>query len=278
MGHLVLLRDECVEMVLRPGRHRVNDAYERAGFIRLLRMAMRILSTLFMLLLCASEASAGVFRTNTLPNGLYCVITGDSVMHPDNYGPENLACAPDTITSTNHCVGGGKWTGHGVTNLENITARSPAVVFFHYGVNDVQDSGVSWSDIDTAMNTVRSTLATNVLFIDEILQWNEYTGETMQTNLTKWVKIRTYNTNLAVWCATNNATLIKCHDPMGVLDEQSGELDVMNPTLGGGLHLYQAGVNVILDLWCTSLQERLPELQDSIGVGSINIKTLLINN
>jgi hypothetical protein len=67
--------------------------------------------------------------------------------------------------------------------------------------------------------------------------------------------VRTWNANLAVWCAANGAHLIECHDPMGQVRISTGELDDMKTAYNqDGVHLSTVGVDALAQIIKTAFQ------------------------
>jgi hypothetical protein len=80
-------------------------------------------------------------------------------------------------------------------------------------------------------------VTTPQLLIAEILPWTAGTDDQAAT-------LRTWNTNLAAWCAANSATLIPCHDAMAKTRVSTGHLDDLATAYDDdGVHLTQAGVD-----------------------------------
>lgn len=134
--------------------------------------------------------------------------------------------------------------------LSLIEDALPSAVVIHCGVNDVA-TGRTWSAVEANLDTIRTTLpAINVdLFIDEILPWTA-------GNNTQAATIRTWNSNLATWCAANNAILVQCHDEMGQTRSSTGQLDNLNDDYDyDGIHLTRAGVMRLAQLIGEAMNE-----------------------
>jgi lysophospholipase L1-like esterase len=72
--------------------------------------------------------------------------------------------------------------------------------------------------------------------ISEILPWTAGTDANAAT-------IRSFNGSLATWCAANGATLVLCHDTMGMIRASTGEIDDLNTAYDyDGVHLTATGV------------------------------------
>lgn len=120
-------------------------------------------------------------------------------------------------------------------------------LLMHCGVNDVA-AARTWSAVETDLNTIKALIgAGQHLFIDEILPWTA--GNDTQADT-----IRTFNGNLATWCAANSATLISCHDAMGQMRGSTGQLDdLLTAYNQDGVHLTQAGVDAMATIWKNAL-------------------------
>lgn len=129
------------------------------------------------------------------------------------------------------------------TGIAACVAAKPKVILVHCGVNDVSTAR-SWANVDTDLDTIKAAIpAGTKLLIDEILPWTAGTDEQAAT-------IRTWNTNLAIWCAANDATLVRCHDAMGQVRAGTGELDDLKTTYDhDGVHLTAAGVLALATIW-----------------------------
>jgi hypothetical protein len=120
------------------------------------------------------------------------------------------------------------------TNTMRWATNTPATTLWvHCGVNDIA-AGFVWSSALTNLNSIRSKW-TGSLIVSEILPW------TMGSDANNLL-IRTWNTNLAVWCATSSATLFQIHDSMGQTRGSTGQLDDLKTAYDSdGVHLTTAG-------------------------------------
>ncbi len=180
------------------------------------------------------------------------VVTGDSIACGHSYwetfydnGPAGtLASEPwyllrqkydPLLEYQNHAKDSQTFAWVASTGIVSAIASGPARILIHCGVNDVA-AGRSWSAVDTDLDTIRGLVPTTIaLYIDEILPWTAGTDGNAAT-------IRTWNANLAVWCAANNATLVLCHDAMGKVRAGTGQLDDLVTAYDlDGVHLTTAG-------------------------------------
>lgn len=129
------------------------------------------------------------------------------------------------------------------TGIVQSVAVKPNTILIHCGVNDV-NTARTWEDIATDLGTIRTAVASTIrLMIDEILPWTAGTDEQAAT-------IRTWNASLAVWCASNNATLVRCHDEMGQVRAGTGEIDdLLTAYNQDDVHLTTAGVAKMAEIW-----------------------------
>jgi hypothetical protein len=182
-------------------------------------------------------------------------ITGDSiaqhqaVTYPSTY-PGNTASgfslAQDDITPRDCALGNTTyhWTAtNGI--LQCIASNAPTIIV-HDGVND-NNTGRTWANILADLNDIRASVSNHQdLFFDEILPWPNGTDSQNATN-------RAWNTNLAVWCATNNAHLISSHDLMGKLRVSTGQLDDLL-LANDGVHPGAGGEYVLWSIWFNALE------------------------
>jgi hypothetical protein len=119
-----------------------------------------------------------------------------------------------------------------------IIAAKPRVILMMCGVNDVA-TGRTWVQVDASLDSIKVKQTLGKLFVCEILPWTAGTDAEAAT-------LRTFNTNIAAWCAVNDAILIKCHDLMGQIRVSTGELDDMKAAYNyEEIHLSQLGVNMM---------------------------------
>jgi hypothetical protein len=109
---------------------------------------------------------------------------------------------------------------------------------------------VDWATIQSNLNTIKATiLPWQHLFVDEILPWTNGTDAQVAT-------VRTFNANLAVWCAANGATLVPCWGAMGQLRPSTGYFDDLKAVYDqDGVHLKQPGVDQMAAIWKAELEK-----------------------
>lgn len=135
------------------------------------------------------------------------------------------------------------------TGMPAAVASNALGIIVHCGVNDVA-TGRTWAAVEADLDTIVALLGVGQhLFVGEILPWTSGTNA-------QAITIRTWNGELATWCAANGATLILCHDEMGQIRVATGELDDLKTEYDqSGLHLTQAGVDAMAAIWKTALLE-----------------------
>lgn len=135
----------------------------------------------------------------------------------------------------NHGLGSSTFSFVNVTAMPNIAAVKPKAIVVQSGVNDVSQ-GRTWAQIEADLNGIKAQLPAGArLFINEIMPSTFFSDVLAAT-------VRTRNSELAVWCAANNATLVASHDAMGVVRTSTGQIDNLVPAYGvDGLHLSTAG-------------------------------------
>ncbi len=69
--------------------------------------------------------------------------------------------------------------------------------------------------------------------------------------------VRTFNSNYAAWCLSNNVMLVRMHDQMGQIRVSTGQLDDLLAAYDGGdhIHLSLAGKILQANLWMESLKQ-----------------------
>lgn len=202
----------------------------------------------------------------------YLAVTGDSIMEGHNNGgsssatswhgylhdvsiagvltspgglatsemPNQLLTRLANLRYQNCALGGQTFAWVAATGIVEAVASNPAVIQIHCGFNDAL-SGRAWALVEADLATIREAAPTQRLLIDEVLP---------STNLddTQSALVRTYNTNLAVWCAANGATLIPLHDAFGQTRVSTGALDDLATAYSqDGTHLNTDGV----DYWAS---------------------------
>lgn len=132
------------------------------------------------------------------------------------------------------------------TGIVDALACKPHSVLIHCGVNDVaaaRDWAAVDADLDTILAAVVAATPIPKLLIDEILPWTA--GNDAQAGI-----IRTWNANLAIWCAANGATLVQCHNEMGQIRVATGFLDdLLTAYNQDNVHLTVAGVYRMAQIW-----------------------------
>ncbi|MCD0459112.1 SGNH/GDSL hydrolase family protein [Roseiconus lacunae] len=171
----------------------------------------------------------GFFHSGNVPGGNEASEIGYAIKQilGASYGYENHARGSQTFA----------WVrSTGIPSAIDSRAKS---ILIHCGVNDVAQ-GREWSAIEDDLDAIRDLVpSTTALFINEILPWSDGSDGQAAT-------VRTWNANLATWCAANDATLILCHDAMGQTRGTTGELDdLLTAYDQDGVHLTEAGVSAI---------------------------------
>lgn len=128
------------------------------------------------------------------------------------------------------------------TSIPAAHALKPNTIIVHCGVNDIF-SGRTWANVETDLNTIKDAITTERLLIDEILPCTNATD--LQA-----ASIRTFNTNLAVWCAANDARLVHCWSAFGQarISTDTND-DLLAAYSQDGTHLSAAGVNALAAIW-----------------------------
>ena len=218
-----------------------------------------------------SQAAARSLELDLFGYSPFLVVTGDSVpeghngatswhgpLHAVNPGTGSLPGGTVTSEIANQIrglIGDGKLLEYQNLSLGSQTfawvaatgiiaahAALPNKIFILCGVNDVSTARI-WADVETDLNTIKTTLTTDKLYISEILPWTAGSDAQAAT-------IRTWNAALAAWCAANSATLIVCHDAMGQIRVSTGEIDDLLAAYDqDGVHLSTAGVAALAGLW-----------------------------
>ena len=127
--------------------------------------------------------------------------------------------------------------------FDAVAAFAPEQAIVGFGVNDVS-GGRLWADVEANLDTIygKAVAAGIELFIIEILPWTA--GNNAQA-----ATIRTWNSNLAVWCGDNAVTLIPTHDDMGQTRVGTGQVDDLKTVYNkDGVHLTSAGVDALAAL------------------------------
>lgn len=202
------------------------------------------------------------YRLNFEPMGPapYLAITGDSIAAgqtvyigmDDTNGPGPLSGYPselgyvlrglcsDLLDYQNHAKGGQTFAWVASTGMVTAVASQAKKILVHCGVNDINTSR-TWAQAEADLDTIKGLLGVGqTLLIDEILPNTNF-------NDTKAAEIRTWNANLAIWCAANGATLVLCHDAMGQTRTSTGQLDDLKTAYnkGDGVHLSPTGVTAL---------------------------------
>ena len=133
------------------------------------------------------------------------------------------------------------------TGAPAAIAVQPRAILIHCGVNDIATAR-SWANVEADLDGIAALITTEDLWIDEILPWTNGSDGQAAT-------VRTWNDNLATWCAANGAHLIACHDAMGQVRSGTGELDDLKTAYDqDGVHLSTAGVDALAQIIKTALQ------------------------
>lgn len=155
-----------------------------------------------------------------------------------------------TLKYQNMALGSQTYAWVASTGIVKAIATDANTILIHCGVNDVATAR-AWAsteaDLDTIIAAVNAATPIPRLLIDEIMPWTA--GDDTEAAL-----VRTFNANLAIWCAANGATLVRCHDAMGQVRASTGELDDMITAYNqDGVHLSAAGVNALVAIWKQNL-------------------------
>ncbi|MDD5102984.1 MAG: SGNH/GDSL hydrolase family protein [Candidatus Peribacteraceae bacterium] len=183
-------------------------------------------------------------------------VTGDSIAQhqaiyfPDTYPgdtPSGHSLASSGIIPVDCALGDTTFAWALSTGVPCAIASGARTIIIHAGVNDI-NTGRTWADVLADLNSIKALLTNQDLFIDEILPWTN--GSDAQADT-----VRTWNANLATWCAENNAHLISSHDSMGQIRVSTGELDDLLPIYTfDGVHPTTGGVYVLWSLWLNALE------------------------
>jgi lysophospholipase L1-like esterase len=144
-----------------------------------------------------------------------------------------------------------------------VLAAHPKRLTIQCGVNDINQGWV-WSDELTNLIAIKAKCdSTNIMLVlEEIFPWSN--GNDAQA-----LTIRTWNTNLANYAASNGVTLVKIHDALGQLRVSTGFLDNIKTSYNqDGVHLNASGE----DAWSLLL------LTNLVGAVSGNNSTLNTGN
>jgi hypothetical protein len=186
----------------------------------------------------------------------FMVTTGDSILEGHNTavyyhgwydtGPQGLRSSEiaykmrnlmSGLEYQNHCKGGQSYNWVDA-NFTTVIDRKPRAIVMLAGVNDVAQAR-TWAQVVANLDSIKVKQTLGKLFVCEILPWNTSTDAEAATT-------RTFNTNIAAWCAANDAVLIACHDLMGQVRVSTGELDDLKTAYNqDGIHLKQAGVDMM---------------------------------
>ena len=148
------------------------------------------------------------------------------------------------VTYGNYSKGGTDYQWVNTNAMAYILKDHALVLALQSGINDVFN-GEPWSEALTNLNSIRAQWpTTNPFAIGEIMP---YTGASDAVAL----NIRTWNTNLALWCATQNVTLIIQHNLMGTNRVSTGQLDDMLPAYSSTVppHLSTTGIQTLVSNW-----------------------------
>ena len=206
------------------------------------------------------------FVNNT--SSLFLAVTGDSIAAGGNtatpYLPAIYGGGPNAninaeimfrmtqlpggdVPYENHAKGTETFAWVASTGAVSAAATNAPAILVHCGVNDIS-AGRTWAAVEADLDTIKGLIGVNqTLFIDEILPWTNGNDSHAAT-------VRTFNSNLAIWCAANSAVLISLHDTMGQIRVSTGELDDLKTEYDqDGIHLSQQGVDAVAQIWLTVL-------------------------
>lgn len=214
-----------------------------------------------------SSISSSVVELECFGYAPFAAFTGDSIFEGHNTATNYHGTMHDAITSGTMTIPGGILSSEPgfmtalasdfAFNYQNLALGSqtyawiastgaPAcfaakahTVIILCGVNDVSGGRV-WADVEANLDTIKTSFdasESDRLMICEILPWTAGTDAQAAT-------LRTFNANLATWCAANGATLIKTHDKMAKIRTTTRLLDDMATAYNhtDNVHLSEAGV------------------------------------
>lgn len=132
------------------------------------------------------------------------------------------------------------------TQITLATNTEATTLYMAAGVNDVATAR-TWAQVLANLNTVRS-IWTNQLIVQSILPWTSGSDANALT-------IRTWNTNLSVWCATSSATYLNLHAAFGTNRASTSQPDDLKPEYDlDGIHHTTLGRYV----WATNVAPYMP--------------------
>jgi hypothetical protein len=152
------------------------------------------------------------------------------------------------IPYQNHAKAGSTYADQLATLVPNALLCLPTILYIECGTNDI-NTGRTWPQVESDLNAIKALLVNGEqLFIGELPPWTN--GTDLQS-----ATLRTFNANIATWCAANGATRVLLHDAMGQLRVSTGFLDDLKTAYNqDGVHLTNpAGVDAIALLWKTGM-------------------------
>jgi len=151
------------------------------------------------------------------------------------------------VSYDNYAYPGKMFDWVAATGVTYTTASRSPVVWIHCGINDIINAR-TWAQVEADLDTIKAALYPGqILFIDEI------PPSTSLSNANAAL-VRTWNSNLAIWCEANSAVLVLCHDDMGQIRPATGAIDDLATAYSlDGLHLTQAGVDKMAEIWVDAL-------------------------
>jgi hypothetical protein len=150
------------------------------------------------------------------------------------------------ITFHNLCKGAQTFAWVLSTGVPACVTANSKIILIHCGVNDVAN-GRSWSSVLSDLNAIRALVPlTTHLLLDEILPWT--TGA--NANAANITTINTFNTNLAAWCLTNNATLVRCYN---AFEDPANPGKLLPAYNQDGVHLTSIGVLLLARLQANAI-------------------------
>lgn len=167
----------------------------------------------------------------------YDVVTYDLTNDPAYL----IAAQLGGVSYQNGAIGSSYWANQNTHWVPPMIAVLPRVLVMSVGINDILTEVTAWEDALTAMNAVKTKVDAASLPVH--LAVAEVLPCTIADD-TEAGTIRTWNANYAAWCATNGATLLRCHDALGKVRATTGELDDIADAYdhGDGIHLSAAGL------------------------------------
>jgi len=156
------------------------------------------------------------------------------------YEPMNILRAKSSVVYQNHAMGEKQIDWVASTGIVAAASVHPSTIIIEAGTNDITASR-TWAQVEANLNTILAYCASAGvwrLMICEILPRTGFSDANAAV-------VRTWNGNLATWCAANGVTLILCHDALGQVRASTGQIDDLKTEYnkGDNVHLSVAGVD-----------------------------------